>query len=605
MKTTHIQTHEFPFTTGEVRAGVLDLPRNRTPQLEQNIMFAGWVLRAKEDGAPLQLRLETDQGDHTLELNTDRPSVVSAVLKKDSDARLCCGFRMSVPSFQEGRLYIVTKGEKTLWRTIRCKAEPDSVTIETYNRAIEALVQACEGQGQLDRSLAKHLKKRSVPQLDAILANGIAFTNFAKLQSSISPSERVFFSAFKNALTNPNSLLDWIQTATQEGHIAVPHPFCEGQARSSFSVDIDQRTNLLFFSGPCEPFIIFQHVTFADAVFFPKREIALLIQHMPEPATLRAIAEGLHWVATQKRRAIPSKRVFGGGISGYGRPYHFFYDIVPAFELLDEANLLGSIPKIYCSAGSFFINLPDAFNDPPALETAEPKALRQRVLSHGEFHCHLGLPYSRLDQDLNEKVNKRVRATALEKHPQPETKKTARHLKLWWGIMGQKRSWLEQEEGTAYILDTLLEEWPDLEVVFDGWTSPIDPNGADAREIETDQSIVSRIISQMKHPVKASSVIGKSSLEKVAIGASCDAFVANYATGSMHISRFASRPGVLHLNTKLPKHLHRHYRAVTVPAALTEDALADADKRADFISYSIDPDTILLLLRSVIETHNR
>jgi hypothetical protein len=73
----------------------------------------------------------------------------------------------------------------------------------------------------------------------------------------------------------------------------------------------------------------------------------------------------------------------------------------------------------------------------------------------------------------------------------------------------------------------------------------------------------------------------------------------------MHISRFANRPGVLHINTKLTKGSHIQHRAVTVPISRTRDIPEDQEKRADFVSYSIDPLDILFLLRGIIETQNR
>jgi hypothetical protein len=209
------------------------------------------------------------------------------------------------------------------------------------------------------------------------------------------------------------------------------------------------------------------------------------------------------------------------------------------------------------------------------------------------------LPFLKTPAELNESVDAAIRAAAARKHPQPV--KSDKVLRLWWGITGQKRSWIEQEQGSAYILDALLADYPNLELVFDGWTCPIDPGEGDAREMENDEAVVAKILSQMQHPVKSTSVIGKTSLEKVAVAMTCDAFVANFSTGSMHVSRFADRPGVLHINTRLLKSQHIQRRAVTVPAFYTKDVVEGDDQRADFVSYSIEPDVILMLLRGVIE----
>ena len=45
---------------------------------------------------------------------------------------------------------------------------------------------------------------------------------------------------------------------------------------------------------------------------------------------------------------------------------------------------------------------------------------------------------------------------------------------VWVGITGQKRCWLEQISGTVHILNKLYEYYPNLGVIFDGWTPSLE-----------------------------------------------------------------------------------------------------------------------------------
>ena len=49
--------------------------------------------------------------------------------------------------------------------------------------------------------------------------------------------------------------------------------------------------------------------------------------------------------------------------------------------------------------------------------------------------------------------------------------KTDHMMSIWIGITGQKRSWQEQIEGYAGILNKLLEEYNGLTVIIDGMTA--------------------------------------------------------------------------------------------------------------------------------------
>ena len=606
MKFVRIETHDEAIQTGLVKGAVLDSPTNDQLLHQTSITLSGWVLRNEESAPPIELLVEIDGVAQHYALTVERPDVVERVLFKESDARLVCGFRFTLPAFLEARIYLSSNETRLLWRSISIDKEDKEVTDQRNTDLAKILTQICQSQGRLQPNSFTSLKEISPINLSTFLSSKIHTVDFKQFIESACSIERIWARRFWDRLSNIETLSDWLTSAKGLGRIIAPNAFSSGIAQSSFSLDFDNKVNLIFFESDDEPFVVLQHVTFCDTVYFPNRGLAVQFQrHLTEGSINKVLSETIKWCLENEGRFQVKDPTFGGAVSGFGRPYHFFYDIIPALKVLHEKGLMTDLPQIFCTSGSFFAHPSDLFDGAPQLITAEPKDLRQRVLDRGEFHCHIGLPFLRVPNDLNHRVDDFLREAAMRKHPQPKRANGAQSLRLWCGITGQKRSWVEQVEGTAHILDQLAGEYPQLEVIFDGWTCPIDPGPGDDREIAKDEAVVADILSRMHTKVTTQSVIGKTSLEKIAIGMTCDAFVANYSTGSMHISRFADRPGVLHINTQLPKGSHIQHRAVTVPASRTRDVPDDIDKRADFVSYSIDPDDILLLLRGVIETRNR
>ena len=44
-------------------------------------------------------------------------------------------------------------------------------------------------------------------------------------------------------------------------------------------------------------------------------------------------------------------------------------------------------------------------------------------------------------------------------------------LSLWFGITGQKRSWLEQVDGCVSLVKEVLKYYTSLTLIIDGWTA--------------------------------------------------------------------------------------------------------------------------------------
>ncbi|MDP4743856.1 MAG: hypothetical protein NWS22_03335, partial [Porticoccaceae bacterium] len=565
----------------------------------------GWILRRKEEGEPLELIIENETGETRVPLDVERPDVISRVLNKVSDKRLRCGFKLTIKDFSNTSLYIASNGRRHLWIKIHFDKEPEETLREKFNTAMKLLKSSHQSTlaHQLHHSEVKI--ETSLEELRDVIDTKLKVTNFHNFKNMLDPSSMKQASHFFDYIKDVRVLSDWLNSAQTLNHIITPDIFSTSIARSSLSFFSNSKINLIFFDSPSEPFIVLQHVTFADAIFFPDRCLAVLIQnHLTQDSIARSLAEAAAWMLERLKKSSVDSNRFGGVIFGFGRPYHYFYDILPALMLIEDSRTIGDYPHLFYSSGTVFADPSEIFEKIKSIEKADPATIRDKATENNEFYFHIGLPFNRLSKEFNDRLDQLIYAAALRKHPQPDETHNRQPLRIWWGITGQKRSWIEQVEGTAYILDQLAQAHPGLEVVFDGWTTPIDPGPSDAEEIQRDQTVVAEILSQMQKSIVSRSIIGKSSLEKIAIATTCDVFVANYSTGSMYVSRFARRPGVLHINNQLPKEDHIQHRTVVVPASRTKDLPEDEDKRADFVSYSIDPDDILFLLRSVIEARN-
>ena len=173
---------------------------------------------------------------------------------------------------------------------------------------------------------------------------------------------------------------------------------------------------------------------------------------------------------------------------------------------------------------------------------------------------------------------------------------------LWFGVSAQKRLWIEQVEGGAKIISELAKIYPNLGVVFDGWTCPDNPKDSDLTETIKDRALAEQITRLLPEKVMTFNVVGTTTIRKLAFANVIDAFIANSATGSIHVARFARKPGVGHMNTRLPTESNLSYQTLKVPCSQIVDIPNPDPKLSDaqFISYSINPDVILSMIKKIL-----
>ena len=130
---------------------------------------------------------------------------------------------------------------------------------------------------------------------------------------------------------------------------------------------------------------------------------------------------------------------------------------------------------------------------------------------------------------------------------------------VWIGVEGQKRCWLEQIEGYAYILNQLAKRYPQLGVVIDGWTVPFSPSSKDIKEADKDRRLAEQIVAKLNPNIPYVFTMGENSHTKIFVGNNIDFFITNFATGSMHVSRILGKPGFCHLSGELSQSSLQHH----------------------------------------------
>ena len=175
---------------------------------------------------------------------------------------------------------------------------------------------------------------------------------------------------------------------------------------------------------------------------------------------------------------------------------------------------------------------------------------------------------------------------------------------LWVGITGQKRSWVEQVEGTAALLNALQKRYSGLGVIFDGWTPPLHNTDYHRQEARNDDRVIQKIIKRLTFNTRGrvGVVAGLPLLEKTSAGLRVDAFLANYTTGSLNVARICAKPGVGHMGRRMAesKHQHIHHHTREISADLVQD-VSPPGTATGYVDYSLPWEALHSALLEVLD----
>ncbi len=379
--------------------------------------------------------------------------------------------------------------------------------------------------------------------------------------------------------------IDWALQASH-GQLVLGSPFSKNLATCRESYELQRPIGLqsLRFIDEDKTFFLMQIVATADALFLPEAHILIALEpahsvtgFWVERLYIKLFCQFTELCAYAKNS---KNNQFLGFVASHHRPAHYYYEVFPAvyeiYHKLHDVTFISRVPDLDFNDLSFL------FDDCQYLKLTSDE-LDNKTRANQGWVMHVGV--SRLqrlhryglylaDQALIAKVLASPTATALFKAKQV----AGCYPLVWVGIEGQKRCWIEQIDGYAYMLNQLAQHYPNLGVVIDGWTLPFTPSEKSLLEADKDRAITDTLIQKLKKTIKSTVVVGETSNTKLFVGYRVDFFICNYATGSLYVSRMLEKPGFCHWGHALAKltsragmQIHPNRHVYLLPKHLTHD----------------------------------
>ena len=370
------------------------------------------------------------------------------------------------------------------------------------------------------------------------------------------------------ACAAPGLGLALVRSAATTGACELPsaqHP--QQPARCQESWEAGKGLSALRFEDGAQSFFLLQNISSADSLYLPQQHVLIYLAHA-RLADVRLLYSVLlehfaAWVALAQNGAA---RRWGGVTASHARPAHFYYEALPAVaQLAQDAALATRLPQLIARQDHDFYDWAALYPQLPSARLSSA-VLSQRTRA-GEWFLHLGgNPHQRQLTEASAAADAQLLSHALA-HPSAQAQTLWAQVQgctplVWVGLEGQKRCWLEQVSGLAYVLAQLAQQFPQLGVVVDGWTLPLTPSERSLAEAGKDLTLARQLLAELAQRapgVRSAVVVGANSATKLYLASRVDFFISNFASGSLHVSRLAGKPGFCHLSRALVQHsLHEH-----------------------------------------------
>lgn len=583
----------------------------------EGIKISGWVLQ-KTPPKKIKILATSHSLEHKSPISLYRKDVIEKYSKANQffAEQEICGFEIHIPCphhTQEIQISIIKDNIHYHW--FKLILSPDTSSII---KAKSAWKKYCLSRVQeiTEDEIVAFEKTNNNEKKSIIIGNPIVAYDAEQLISyaKIPTSHSNFLYDFFIHIQNPSSISAIIRDLAANNKLTIPSPLGDGAACCTESFSLNANKTILKFNNNNnnEVFFVFQSISFCDGIYFPLRDVYVAFQDIDIVS-----AQSYLTLAVENFKKIVSysihqnKNSFLGLIGGHNRPYHYFYNYLPSLEKLSEDGVLPNIKNLISPPGCNYLKLSEIFPETEASEQVTPLPSTDQLIDNNQFICQIGFRFLNSEQpliDLIERLDKKLRKLGQQMPPEknpaaPYTVKN-NHLKnsfpiIWFGIMSQKRCWVEQVPAAITILNELRKSFPSIAIIFDGWTSPLTPTETDKREIQNDLAIAEEIIKSLDQGILILNTIGHNATQKIHIANQVDCFIGNGAAGVIFVDRIANRHGIGHMNKEMLKSpLYLHKNITLIPPEEVNDTQASA--RADYVSYSINIETIKSLVKKIL-----
>jgi len=539
-----------------------------------NILIAGWVLPPEPLNNDIKVIIRLEENEEYQYVNTtptSRPDVLKAMLPNISlpAAAMLVGFSVRVPFKKSGKatVIIVRDGKELPWYNINVIVE-DALTlfVKQLSSSTKENIESIDINDIISNIKVYH------PHTFEYSHSSRIHSHLKKIIKSVKIDEfivELYKSQNGKINCNISSLNFDICVSKPTGHHVFL--FCRDES------------GILF--------IIHQHVTSIDGVYYPSEGIYYSFCHSSQnmlSVIVKLLLKDFDYFNSNHYKETAY-------LIGHGRPYHFMYDGMLGLETINQnIQQLDSNTKFYTLDNNAFIDAPKVYNRNQKANFVDNKTLN-RLEQEGTLFIKIGALFANGadNNSISEKIHsldKKIISYVNDINENNTLTDLKKHFPIiWLGVTGQKRAWLEQIEGYSNLINKLYESYPGMAVIFDGWTSSLVSLSRDITETEIDHSIINEIKKSIPSDLTIVDLVGATIDKKIHVGSIIDCAVVNYSTGSINVSRICGRPCVTHMNNsfKPARNQHIHKNAYHIPDEHVDD-VADPNSGIDSTSYHID-----------------
>jgi tetratricopeptide (TPR) repeat protein len=250
----------------------------------------------------------------------------------------------------------------------------------------------------------------------------------------------------------------------------------------------------------------------------------------------------LYIATTEKKKVVD---VIGLGFN----LAHYVWQDLAGMDVLRENGLLPKLDKIIRGPGEYWSSR-DIFPEIPAdkfIEVEDVRAVFQKVIEKNYVALRVNGIF------IKEQLIKRIGQTALQKCSREfltHLKQVRQHYPvLCVQIRSSGRVWLSQVTGIANIINQLFLDYPNLAVVFDGWsvTGKEDSSNSCWSTISREKEVMNQIIASINPNIPTHSAIASTIFETSAWWIEAiDMHISPIGSGLTYASWIANKPGVVH-----------------------------------------------------------
>jgi hypothetical protein len=270
-------------------------------------------------------------------------------------------------------------------------------------------------------------------------------------------------------------------------------------------------------------------------------------------------------------------------------------------EILDQVDKFIVLPHEYFNFNCIFPEIPER----KIIRIDRKESIFKMLLANNYLAVFIGEVYIR------EKLVNRISSSAIKQCLPTifsEVEQAKKYFPLIWiGIRANHRVWVSQVDGIANILKTLALTYPNLGVIFDGW-SRIERDDPEATSmIKKELALAEEIIAQLPANLKTYSLIGSPTYEKVVWAQAIDLYICPAASTNLFVTWIANKVGVIHTNyTRSQDWLKEHTRVrenIIEPVSVPINSILDVPPLEPWCNYECDwraiYDEVIKLLKNI------